>query len=347
MSEAEQAQEPEVIGPGEILKRAREAQGFSLDDMAGKLHLKSVAIAKLEADDYDESISLTFTKGYLKLYAKHIGVKEQEVLDAFEKHNTENKEPAKLQSFSRRVANQASDDRLMLVTYLVVAAVIAMVVVWWWQQSSSETTAIPETPVTVPLEQGATDKQAIASVVERQAETFSTTQDTLNDVEPEPEPVLEEMAQLADEPIAASTVTAELGDQTEQVDDQIQAGASIADASINEALLVAEEVASDPQSNIVEESSDVPASEQQPVQTVELVFTFADDCWMNLVDGTGEAIAYGVKKSGRVMTVAGVPPFEVTLGAPAVVQISYAGSDVDMSQFDAGRTAKFSLPFAG
>ena len=81
--------------------------------------------------------------------------------------------------------------------------------------------------------------------------------------------------------------------------------------------------------------------------SIELVFTFSGDCWMNLTDATGEAIAYGVKASGRVMPVSGIPPFEVTLGAPEVVQISYNGEPVDMSGFQAGRTARFSLPLGG
>ena len=44
------------------------------------------------------------------------------------------------------------------------------------------------------------------------------------------------------------------------------------------------------------------------------------------------------------MSVSGVPPFEVTLGAPHVVQIDYDGDAVDMSGFDPKRTAKFYLP---
>ena len=72
----------------------------------------------------------------MKLYAKQVQLDEQEVLEAFDKLNKQSKEPAKLQSFSKRVAKQANDDRLMLVTYLVLFVVIALVVIWWWQQSS-------------------------------------------------------------------------------------------------------------------------------------------------------------------------------------------------------------------
>jgi cytoskeleton protein RodZ len=67
---------------------------------------------------------------------------------------------------------------------------------------------------------------------------------------------------------------------------------------------------------------------------------------MNLSDATGENIAYGVKVKGRVMPVTGIPPFIVTLGAPEVVKISYAGESLNMSFLPSGRIAKFDLPLS-
>ena len=77
---------------------------------------------------------------------------------------------------------------------------------------------------------------------------------------------------------------------------------------------------------------------------ISMVFTFGEDCWVNIEDATGEAIAYGVKQAGRVMSIQGVPPVEVTLGAPDNVQITVDGEPVDMSSYQNGRTARLSLP---
>ena len=81
-------------------------------------------------------------------------------------------------------------------------------------------------------------------------------------------------------------------------------------------------------------------------EPVELIFEFSGDCWMNLADATGENIAYGVKVKGRRMPVTGIPPFVVTLGAPEVVKIRYAGEALDMSFLPSGRIAKFDLPLS-
>ena len=75
-----------------------------------------------------------------------------------------------------------------------------------------------------------------------------------------------------------------------------------------------------------------------------VVFTFSGDCWVNIYDATGERIAWGVKKQGYVMTVTGTAPLKVTLGKPELATIAFNGKQVDMSSFNAGNIAKFTLP---
>lgn len=74
------------------------------------------------------------------------------------------------------------------------------------------------------------------------------------------------------------------------------------------------------------------------------VFTFSGDCWVNIYDNTGERIAWGVKKSGYEMTISGQAPFKVTLGRPELASIEFNGQAIDMSSFNAGNIAKFTLP---
>jgi cytoskeleton protein RodZ len=76
------------------------------------------------------------------------------------------------------------------------------------------------------------------------------------------------------------------------------------------------------------------------------VFTFSGDCWVNIYDASGERIAWGIKKSGYVMSVEGVAPLEVTLGKPELAIIEFNGQLVDLSGFNAGNIAKFTLPLA-
>ena len=71
MIEKDEVQQPETVlqGPGQILKLAREKVNLSSQDIADKMKLKKILIEDIEQDNYDINISLTFVRGYLKLYA--------------------------------------------------------------------------------------------------------------------------------------------------------------------------------------------------------------------------------------------------------------------------------------
>lgn len=318
----QETQEAVVIqGPGQILKEARERASLSSQDIADKMKLKKSLVEDIEQDNYDINLSLTFVRGYLKLYAKHVHVDEAEILHAFESLSTQKKEPAKLQSFSRRVANQANDDKLMLVTYLIVAVVIALVVIWWLQQSSTDTTAVSNT--SDPVETVAQESEVVAQKI--------ITQEKL--------PPKETITPNAD--VSISTPLDENVPESSTPDIQLQA--DIAEPSVDNQSV----------EDVVDEASDLEGltdvTETTVTETaapVELIFEFSGDCWMNLADATGENIAYGVKVKGRVMPVTGIPPFVVTLGAPEVVNIRYAGEPLDMSFLPSGRIAKFDLPLS-
>lgn len=319
MIEKDEVQQPETViqGPGQILKLAREKAKLSSQDIADKMKLKKSVVEEIEQDNYDINISLTFIRGYLKLYAKHVNVDEKEIIDAFESLSTQKKEPAKLQSFSRRVANQANDDKLMLVTYLIVAAVIALVVIWWFQQSSNDTST--------------------TSTVNSYPEPVS------EDVSPKNALPLEDSPNVETEIVSTESTENEFVDETST----LQVPAVIEKPAIDNQSSAIETV--DEPNNQNQLTTEIEATVAETAVTataapVELIFEFAGDCWMNLADATGENIAYGVKVKGRVMPVTGIPPFVVTLGAPEVVKIRYAGEPLDMSFLPSGRIAKFDLP---
>jgi cytoskeleton protein RodZ len=302
----EEIQQPEPVsqGPGKILRQARERAKLSTQDIAEKIKLKRALIEDIELDNFDINISLTFVRGYLKLYAKHVHVEETEVLNAFEKLSIQEKEPVKLQGFSRKVVNQSNDDKLMLVTYLILAAIITLVVIYWFQQSSTDVTAssvtkYPENVISqeiLPLEQTLSSGVAILLAPK------------INKNKPSDD----------------ANVTSEL---------------------ITDNQFISSETDSDT-SSLAVITGNTEAGVIEATAPVKLIFEFSGDCWLNLTDATGEKIAYGVKVKARVMSVTGIPPFMVTLGAPEVVKIRYAGESIDMSFLPSGRIAKFVLPLS-
>jgi len=70
-------------GPGWRLRDAREERNLSTLEIADALHLERRIVEALEADDYASLPPVTFTKGYLRAYARYVGLAEEQVLREF------------------------------------------------------------------------------------------------------------------------------------------------------------------------------------------------------------------------------------------------------------------------
>ncbi len=87
-----------------------------------------------------------------------------------------------------------------------------------------------------------------------------------------------------------------------------------------------------------------PQTEKADPEHSEVVMHFNEDSWVEIHDGNGDRIAFGVKKAGYIMKVTGPQPFNVVLGKHQVVDITFQGKTIDTSHFAKNRLAKFTLP---
>lgn len=373
MTESSQMETP-LDSPGLLLAEARRAKQLSTDDVAKRLCLKVNIIEALEKDELLPSISLTFIKGYTRSYAKLLCLDEVHIITLFNDfHASETLiAPKKMQSFSRKVAKENNDSRWMLVTYSLIAVVLILIVIWWSQQNSENFFASPSS---VPALNSSEADLPVASTTE-QLQNTSTIPSNLNEKQttnsldsvdsissngdlagnlPEESILTEslltetlptETSSLEEPSVAMLTEqnnSLESNDlnQVEQetipdfVPDKVQ-------GNIAQVLDLLENDAPDVESELRLFDDDMSASND--VEIVELMFTFSNDCWIKITDATGNDIAYGVKKQGRVMPVSGQPPFSVILGAPASVKVNYAGEPVDISFLPSDRTGRFVLP---
>ena len=334
IADTEDTQDVTTASPGRLLKAGREKQGLSQQQVADKLFLKAEQIDDLENDRIDEKTSVTFTRGYIRNYAKQLGLSQEEVIAEFDRLHTSAKQPAKLQSFSRRVAKQNHDDRWMMVTYAIVLTLLAGVVVWWYQQSENET-LVDDTGSVEQREPQASSPDSNASSA-AQDTNFNDEIESLSGQQPDTtEPAMDEIEESNMSVSSSQTPDAAVEDSVSELPPTSNSSRD----------------SNEPAGDTTNESSNPAAETDSSIVSngdgaapVNMVFRFADDCWVNIEDSTGEAIAYGIKQAGRVMEISGVPPVEVTLGAPDNVEITVNGEAVDMSVYPGGRTARFSLP---
>lgn len=373
MTESSQMETP-LDSPGLLLAKARQAKQLSTDDVAKRLCLKVNIIEALEKDELLPSISLTFIKGYTRSYAKLLGLDEVHVITLFnDMHASETLiAPKKMQSFSHKVAKENNDSRWMLVTYSLIAVVLILIVIWWSQKNAENFFA---TPSSVPaLNSG----EAGLTVASTTAQLQNTSTKTSNLNEKQINPSLDSVDSLSSNGDVAGNLSEEsFPTETIPTETFPAETASLEDASSvmlteksiplesNDLNQVEQETIPDfvpdkDQGNIAQildllenDAPDVKSelrlfdnamSLSNDVEIVELIFTFSNDCWIKITDATGNDIAYGVKKQGRVMPVSGQPPFSVILGAPAAVKVKYAGEPLDISFLPSDRTGRFVLP---
>ena len=305
----------EVVGPGQMLAEARQALKLSQQDVAQKLNFRVTLVDEIEHEIFDNSLPDTFNRGYLKNYAKLVGIAEQDIIASYEMLGVAVKQRTEMQSFSKITEKQAMNTRLMWITYLILAALVASTLVYYIQDARSNGVSSLLDDITERT------NQAVESVRDNgTAIAESEVQDTMKadsaDASGEILPAVAETGTGEPEPVNSLSSSPE---QHEAVSD----GELIIQTSTDEALVAL--VASKPALS-------------------KATFTFAGDCWVNIYDGDGERIAWGIKKAGYVMELTGKAPFKVTVGKPELVTIDFNGETIDMSGYNIGNIAKFTLP---
>jgi len=70
---------------GTVLMQAREAQGFSVEDINTRLKIPMHDIIAIEANDITALPASTYTRGYIRSYAKFLEISEESVLSLYNK----------------------------------------------------------------------------------------------------------------------------------------------------------------------------------------------------------------------------------------------------------------------
>jgi hypothetical protein len=65
---------------GEKLRQAREERGFTVSEVSEQTRISPLYLESIEHDDYSNLPGGIFNKGFVKSYAKFVGINEQEAL---------------------------------------------------------------------------------------------------------------------------------------------------------------------------------------------------------------------------------------------------------------------------
>ncbi|EQB8041124.1 helix-turn-helix domain-containing protein [Aeromonas hydrophila] len=297
----------QAVGPGQLLRNAREQLGWTREQVASRIHLRLTLIAAIESDTYDKHTSHTFIRGYLRTYAKLVGIPEETILAAYDKLGLTPPDNIDMQSFSRRSRQQANDSRLKVVTWLVILVLIALSVAWWWQSTARRSAGDEALAAT---EMGATSNTPSATVPP-----------AVDVADPVVAPATSAAAATAADPVASAAAT------TLPVD----ASSAVATTAIATSAATATQPAAD-------------TAASEPAKVPQLKMSFTADCWLDVKDAKGKTLFSGLKKANDELVLEGPEPLKFIIGAPMAVNIEYQGKSIDMSRYNNGRTARLSLP---
>ncbi len=316
--------------PGLILKMAREKRGLSQSDVANRLNLRLALVRDIEQDRFDQKTASTFTRGYLKTYAKFVGANEQDVLTAYDRLGLKETKYTEMHSFSGRTRREASEHRMRFISWFLCLGLIAAGATWWWLQPTEEPvpTTINEagqlvvkSPAEVTSNEVAANDQGTAPVQE------SSTENT------EQEPA-DTVAQTAvgneDQP---SSIISEDATENDDMSQEVVAPSS-AESTM--------QAAADEPVNTETANKD---TQTQIDANIALQVQFTAQCWLKITDASGKSLFEGTKNAGDKLELSGAEPFSLIIGAPRAVSVYFHGQQVDMSSYvKRGVVARYKLP---
>ncbi|AMQ86859.1 RodZ domain-containing protein [Pseudomonas glycinae] len=336
------AAHPEVVAanrvnPGETLRQARESNGWSLAEVALKLNLTVTSLSNLEAGAFDKLPGHTFARGYIRAYAKLLGMDQTVLVQQFDQSTGTDSQGSNVHALGRiEEPVRVSHTILRIVSLLLLIAVIGGGFVWWQDQTSQRTKdLIGLAPEHVEVEgaDGTTqihplDEPEDQAVAEGEAEGSTALALPQSETTAESSGAETETAAPAATPAAPAHTPAPVVAAPAN-----PAPAAPATPAPTVAAPAAPAVAAPAPTAPV-----APAAGQGQVQV-----QFIADCWTQVTDGSGKVLYSGLKRKGDSLSVVGKPPFAVRLGVARGAQVSYNGQPVDVAPFTSGETARLKL----
>ncbi|GAA0302463.1 cytoskeleton protein RodZ [Psychrosphaera haliotis] len=353
---------------GQILSSARVAQGISLEDLSEQIRVPMKVLVGIEADDIPNTLPETFIRGYIRSYAKKVGVEESRVLIEIETTAASSPDAMAMQSFSKRSKRKKVERRLTIISWLIFIILGSALVIWWYQTkgiemlnpvepttkvTESEDNAVQElntselTPAAMEESEGDTKIEENADLAaapsEAQADDFPASalrvqkpeaqQADVENTSVETTNVVTEnpentVAQNVNQEVAPATQTLEAAQQ-KTVNTDEEAGVKPVQSPI---------VLSDEEKRLLAENGEIDEND-----FIRVEFKFEQEVWVEVYDAYDERIAVGNKPAGYLMKLNAQGPFRVLLGSTYGVTIWVNDKEYDISEYPTNRVARFDI----
>ena len=309
---------------GQTLASERERQGLSRSDAAQRLHMSAYQIEALETGDYSRLPKGTFLRGFVRNYAKVLGLGADEALSLLPEHAPRDQKPGIVVP-TQNIRFDPIGDRLQnpyvkAATLAVVALAIGFAAMYWWlfikptpPGAAARKTA--ETQMAVAAPAAKPETMAKAPTEPARVEPPKTEPPKTEAKQPEPsKPDAKPLAKPESKPLAKS------------------------------------EAAATPKSDSKPPAPPAPAAAPAKGEVVRvggdgnvLKFVFKGSSWVEIRDAKGRVLLSRLNPAGSEAEVSGKPPFNVIVGNAPEVQLFYNDHQFDLEPHTKVAVARFTV----
>ncbi|MFN3237218.1 MAG: helix-turn-helix domain-containing protein [Pseudomonadales bacterium] len=364
MSEIVDASNEDARSASQMLSEAREAMGLSQEEVAQELYLIPSYIRLIDSDQIEQIEKQAFVRGYLRSYAKLVGLDGDDMVARFDKSKGATPQTIEIRAVTQEPVGSTNFTGPVIQTGVMglIGLIVVVLVVWMLVSSGDE-----EAPVVVVTDTAEEVAEATEAELDNDttpaAESFNGVVTATETTSTEAEAVDDLVSQGADavNVMAATTETAaeelvdavegavidtvtDAGEETREAVDQGFSESSSDDTEDLVEQVLPTEIAEQSGKNITIERTDelilVSAGGND-----ELRFAFSDECWVEIEDADGNAIYGDLNRAGDELVVNGVAPFEVLFGKAPAVTMLFNGEKFDLAPHTTSvDTAKVRVP---
>jgi cytoskeleton protein RodZ len=297
---------------GALLSQAREARRIPIEGIAQQIRV-SVAVLRAIEEGRLEGLAPIYVRGYVRAYARIVGLGEDSVLALLPSAET----PVVVTARSGRMMrmNVMPGGGLKIATLAVVVVLVGLTV------ASFRSPVLDDVAIDAGLDAGdaglaepeAPEANAPTAPEVRAAPGTAT---SVPEVVPHPETPPAGPPATAPEPAAIRPEPGTVAD---------------ADASPPSAPAAVE-------APVELSQRDVPLAAGH-----KLVLELDRESWTEVQDARGAKLYYALAAAGQIINVAGEPPFRVVLGNAPDVEVFYNGKPFDFTPWSHGRVARFTV----
>lgn len=151
------------VSPGVMLQQAREEKKLSQADVAKEMRLSLQWVKDIENDDYTHGAAIIYIRGYLRSYARLVGLSPENVINAFDSMDLE-EEFNKAKSTQEKVVLKptvpvfSKQTRFMSrrtvrwISGIALLVMVVLVAMWWQGQRKHGIDQMSQTQPQVPIQ---------------------------------------------------------------------------------------------------------------------------------------------------------------------------------------------------